>query len=563
MTDASGWDDSSDEITIAVQVPRKYSVQAVDIKRDTEKRLGYAEGSTSDYWTHNFDAEGCMHTYTFTAKWSDISSFATVTEESSRRQLSSTFFYTGTITVTATETFTHDIDTTATYTRTVMEDLVWVLGLETTVDLSVDFDVLINNSSTWQVFDRLSVLQHDGTKSSVTIEYTTEVNYPWIISDSQYDFIEQTNGIPYVDKGTLTELSRGSGCGVFGQYCVQNFRVEFDVTAVCDILGDWTVRHYAVHDSESQEFDFSAVVSLDSSCGTTFTNAVTDATLTSYSDSGLTTEAGSFDIGDTAFFRVIVSDALQTINSISLTGASLTQNIYHEGAYSTDVRDGATELGLTTLGSSDPTNRQIDFSLYMEPSLVKGGESATVQAQIAIDYLDRRRHLLADSDGQQFVFVQDIPRRMVLYVDTDNNLKVEHVISLRKHLYCIKSNGEQSEINDIDQKTCEGNPEKSLTRRCTEQGWQILVDQCGDILTQTDIMTSESLNKDSTNGSWEIIFFTLLATFLMGITFLCYKHFHGKPSVVSKGGPMLSKRTHMDDAAVLDKVFAEVIETKC
>jgi hypothetical protein len=76
-------------------------------------------------------------------------------------------------------------------------------------------------------------------------------------------------------------------------------------------------------------------------------------------------------------------------------------------------------------------------------------------------------------------------------------------------------------------------------------------------------MTSESLNKDSTNGSWEIIFFTLLAIFLMGIAFLCYKHFNGKSSVVSTDGPMLSKRTHMDDAAVLDKVFAEVVETKC
>ena len=120
--------------------------------------------------------------------------------------------------------------------------------------------------------------------------------------------------IPYVDKGTLTELSRGSGCGVPDEYCVQEFRVEFEVTAVCDILGDWTVRHYAVYESESQEFDFSAVVSLDSTCGTTFYGAVTEATLTSYSDSTLTTGANSFEIGDTTYWRVVVSDELQSIN---------------------------------------------------------------------------------------------------------------------------------------------------------------------------------------------------------------------------------------------------------
>lgn len=559
MTDASNWDDTNDEITIVVELPRKYTVTGIDIKRDTGSTLSFVDKSSA-YWSKSFDAEGCMRAYTFVAPWDDISAFAVVTEEDSA------FYYTGAVKVTATETFFHDVDTSASYTRTVTEDLVWVLGLETTVDLSVDIGVLIHDASTFQVFDRLSVLRHDGSTSTVTVEYQTEVNYPWVLAADQWDFVPEINGIPYFNKGQLTELERGVGCGVFGEFCVQSFRVEFEVTAVCDILGDWTVRHYAVHESEQQEFDFSAVVSLDSTCGTTFYGAVTEATLASYADSGLTTAQNSFSIGDTTYWRVIVSDVLQNINSISLTGASLTQVVYHEGEYFTDVRDGASQLTFTVLGSSDPANRQIDFSLYLEPALVKGGEDARVEAQIEIDYIDRRRHLLADSNGRQFFFFQDTPRRMVLYVDTDNNMKVQHVIRLMGHQSCIKdeSTGEQSGINDIDQKPCQGNPEKSLTRRCTEQGWEAIVDQCGDILAQTENMTSESLNKDSTNGfTWEIIFFFLLATLLIGIVFLCYKHFDGKPTVVSTGGPMLPKRTHMDDAATLDKVFPDVDQTKC
>jgi len=564
MTEASSWDDSNDEITIAVQAPQKYTVTRVDMKGDSGQTLSFVPGQGNDNWSSSFDAEKCMTTLKFTAPWGDISSFAEVT------LADQAFYYTGTVVITATETFNHDIDTDAIYTRTIVEDLVWVLGLETTVDLSVDINVLVRDAVTFQVFDRLSVLEHDGTTSTVTIEYQTEVNYPWILADDRWDFIEVNNAItqepaqiPYVDKGTLTELSRGNGCGVPDEYCVQEFRVVFDVTAVCDILGDWTVRHYAEYESDSQEFDFSAVVSLDSTCGTTFYGAVTEATLTSYSDSALTTGANSFDIGDTTYWRVIVSEELQSINSISLMGATLTQNIYHQGQYVTEVRRNA-ELSLTQLPSSQPGNRQIDFSLYLEPTLVKGGESATVQAQIEIDYVDRRRHLFADSEGREFLFVQETPRRMVLYIDTDNNLKVEHVISLRNRQYCIKESGERSAINDIDQLPCARDPEKSLTRRCTEQGWEAIVDQCGDLLAQTENLTSESLNKDSSNGyTWEIIFFSLLATLLIGIAFLCYKHFYGKPSVVTKGGAMLPKRTYLDDAAVLDKVFSDVEETKC
>jgi len=559
MTDASNWNDESDQITIAVQLPRKYTVTHIDMKRDTGSTLSLVAGEESTYWSSSFD--DCMHTFVFTSSWDDIAPFAVVTDEND-----SAFYYTGTVQITATETFQHDIETTATYTRTIIEDLVWILGLETTVDLSVDFDVLINDASTFQVFDRLSVLQHDGSTSSVTIEYQTEVNYPWVIKADQWDFIEEENGIPYVDKGTLTELEQGAGCGVYGEYCVQTFRVEFEVTAVCDILGDWTVRHYAAYESETQEFDFSAVVSLDSTCGTTFYGAVTEATLTSYADSDLTTGQNSFNIGDTTYWRVIVSDTLQSITSIAVSGVTLEQTIFHDGEFLTDVRDGATQLSLTQLDSSDPANRQIDFSLTLEPNLVKGGEDAKVQAQIEIDYIDRRRSLFADSNGKEFLFVQDTPRRMVLYVDTDNKLKVDHVISLRNNQYCIKdeSTGEKSEINDIDQQPCEGNPGKSLTRRCTEQGWEAIVDQCGDLLAQTELLTSESLNKDSSNGaSWEIIFFALLAILLIGIGILCYQHLSGKPSVVSSGGPMLPKRTHIDDAAALDSIFADVMETKC
>merc|ERR1719499_1140792 len=98
-----------------------------------------------------------------------------------------------------------------TYTRTVIEDLVWVVGVETEVELSVDvFDVSINDATTFQVFNRLSVLQHDGTSSQVTIEYVTEVNYPWVLDPSQHMFVNEPYGIPYVDNGTLTQLSAGT-----------------------------------------------------------------------------------------------------------------------------------------------------------------------------------------------------------------------------------------------------------------------------------------------------------------------------------------------------------------
>merc|ERR1712117_642058 len=128
-------------------------------------------------------------------------------------------------------------------------------------------DIFIENATTFHVFDFFSVMEfhEDTSTSTVVVEYISEINYPWIIDTDHYEFI--STAIPFVDEGVLVELDRGDGCGVVDEYCVQKFQLTFDVNAVCNILGNWTVRHLAVYDDVTAEFDFTARLSLDSACG--------------------------------------------------------------------------------------------------------------------------------------------------------------------------------------------------------------------------------------------------------------------------------------------------------
>jgi len=544
LTSASTWDDTADELTLVVELPYKYNLQQIAFEdpSGTSSTLSYDSGTQTDTWTYEYQTERCMHVFNTTIGWDDVVGYTSVTSESDRRRLQDvTYFYTGVVRVTATETFNHDVLTTQTYTRTVVEDLVFVLGIENTVSLSVDFDVSINNASTYQVFDRLSVLEHDGSDSGVTIEYVTEVNYPWILNPTSYDFVNETDGIPYIaETSNLTELERGADCGVSGETCVQVWRMQFDVNAVCDVLGRWTVRHYATYESESQSFDFSAIVSLDSSCAETFTNVVTQATLTSYTAEDLATAADTFSVGDTVYFRVIVDEELRSISNITMESVSLIQNI--GGVQETRNQ---TALNYNYLSSSAPENRHIDFSLDLVTDLVKMGEDAIIRATVTVDYEDRRQLLTVGSNGNQFYLVESVPRRAILYVDMDNNIKVNHVITIKQHVAeCIKDGvtGETSKINEIYQFPCEGQPEKSHTQRCTESGWETIFNACAPLLEESQ--TSESLNTESQSDGdkWEIIFFVLLSILLIGSACLAYRMLRGKDEILFTQGPMQNSK---------------------
>lgn len=532
-----------------MELPAKYTTSEIAFEGASDDTLTYTNGETSSFWEHEYDDVTCMNTFTFTGSWSDVMNAASVTEDSG------SYFYTGILQVTSTETFFHDIQTDQQFTRTIIEDLVWILGIESTVELTVDMvNVYVQNASTFHVFDRMAVLEHDGSSSSVTIEYQTEVNYPWILDPSQHNFVDESPyGIPYVDEGTLAEQDRGAGCGVAGSYCVQDWQVTFDVTAVCDILGNWTVRHYAIYEGETQEFDFTAVLSLDSVCATTFTNIETEATLTSYDSNTFTSAATEFFVGSETFFRLVVDDELQTITSISLDGVEVTQTIEHNGADSVSTTDAGADLSLTNLNNPDALT--LDFSIYLDPSVIKGDETATVAATVAIDYVDRR-YLHVEDQKRRLLVVEETPRRMLLYVDSENKVKVEHVIVVSGRAYCIKNEetGETSEINEIDQQVCESDADKSLTRKCTLDGWEVIVDQCS-IPTQHETLTS-SLNKENESDGdlWEFIFFALVAVAAVGVALLVIRRVW-RPSVVSTSGAMLPKEPIM--------LNTNTIETKC
>jgi len=531
LTDASTWDDDSDELTLVVSVPVKYTTVSIRVLPDGDA-ISFT-GSDNSRWTSSYDADECLWTYTFVVAWADISSYMTVFEDSG------SYYYTGTLELTATETFNHDIDTSRTITRTLEEELVFIIGIESTVDLSVDLNVLIDAAATFHVFDALTVLEHDGTSSTITIGYQSEVNYPWVLDPSTYSFVDYGDyGIPYINEGTLTENNRGAGCSVSGQYCVQDWSVTFPVSAVCDILGNWTITHTATYESESENFDFSAVVSLDSVCATSFTNIEVDATLMPYTDNTFATATNEFYVGDTAFFRLDVN-GLQTINSISLTSVDVVNlgNTY--------TLTDSTVLSFAVLNTA---TTQVDFSFYVDPTKVKGDETATVRANVEIDYIDRRRELRREG-GEDRIFVVEEPRRLLLYIDSQNNVKVEHVISVKNHRHCIKDS-EEIPLHTIDQSPCENLPSKSHIRQCTISGWTTLVNEC-DNSEQTDNLTSESLNTETTSSDsmWELIFFCLLAFLVLTLVAVgARKYCFGRNSkIVSSGSSGLPTKEVMLD----------------
>jgi len=329
--------------------------------------------------------------------------------------------------------------------------------------------------------------------------------------------------------------------------------VTFEVDAVCNVLGNWTVRHYAIYGNEIQSFDFNARVSLDSLCATTLTSLDMDTSLVSYDSNTFDVEESNFFLGSTAYFLLEIA-ALQEVIGLTLDSVAIEQ---YEDTNPNQISH------TLTLGSVDDFqftvlyegSENITFSFYLPIDQVKGGESAVVSATVSIDYLDRRRQLVVGESGHtEFRIVESVERRfLTVYLDKDNKFDVAHVISLKS--VCIKPETNTRHENYYTyETTCDQEETNALVLMCEDGQWNVLHSECGEtaVIEQAEeslVTSSESLNTTESNSRWEIIFFILVAVtvsvaVLFAVKKFCYSKdrrivTQGRLSPVSKPEVML------------------------
>lgn len=540
----SSWDDDNDQFSFSVHLPMKYTANSIVFEGASNTANNYDSVTNTDDWTYAYRGDECLHVFDITVDFDDIKDSAIVTLNDGK------YYYTGSLKVTSSETFNHDIDPTQVFTRQVVQDLVWILQIEDSVELTVDVvDIYINNATAFHVFTKYSVLEHDGTSSDVTIRYQTEVNYPWVLDSTDYDFVDESPyGIPYTSKGVLTENSKTNcGTGFDGQMCVQEFEVTFPVSDVCAILGNWTVKHYAVYESETQEFDFTAVVSLESVCATTITDIDGQATLDSYESEAFTTPTDLFQIGTTAYFKLVVDDTIQTVNSIVLESVEV-ENM--DNTYTCTTANGVLNFVEISVSTNECT-----FSLDIEVDKVKGDETAAVRANVVIDYVDRRqrRYLTIDlGDARRALIDQESDKRLLMYVDKDNKVEVEQVIFIteaedHKDDHCFED-GVEYKNHAIYESKCPQDTTLKFIKQCTEGVWGSVLNQCSSF--QSEKLTSESLNTESNSVEWEIIFFSLLGVTILGV-FLYGTMKMCQTKVMKQGDSLTPKKTNTSTKPVL------------
>merc|ERR1712007_302960 len=136
-------------------------------------------------------------------------------------------------------------------------------------------------------------------------------------------------------------------------------------------------------------------------------------------------------------------------------------------------------------------------------------------------------------------------KRLLMYVDKDNKVEVEHIIMITEtvhqdHQPCRGDDGIMYDHNTIHEVACHEGSTSTLIKQCKEGVWKPVLNRCGII--ETENLTSESLNTESNSINWETIFFILL-----GVTILCLlfcgarKMFHTK--VTKRGESLTPQKT--------------------